>query len=104
MKDKHATTIRKVDERPTCSHYQKQGHKEAKCWVLHLELKPKWFKDRKGKQKAMVIVEDIGSDFEDETKIKIIGVKGKILLLMILTLVLHVLLLLKIMSVLRIEK
>ena len=40
-------------------------------------MKPKWFKDRKGKQTTMVIVEDLGSDSEDETKITIIGVKGK---------------------------
>ena len=46
-KGKHATTMRKGDERPTCSHCQDQGHKEAKCWVLHPELKPKWLKDRK---------------------------------------------------------
>jgi hypothetical protein len=40
-------------------------------------MKPKWFKDWKGKQTETVIVEDLGSDSEDETKITIIGVKGK---------------------------
>jgi hypothetical protein len=68
--------MKKGDERPTCSHCQKQGHEEAKCWKLHLEMKPKWFKDQKGKQTAMVIVEDLGSDSEDETKVTIVGVKG----------------------------
>ena len=34
-KCKHTTTMRKGDERPTCSHCQKQGNKEEKCWVLH---------------------------------------------------------------------
>ena len=69
--------MRKGEERPTCSHCQKQGHEQANCWVLHPELKPKWFKDRKGKQKATVIVEDLGLNFEDETKITIVGVKCK---------------------------
>ena len=36
----------------------------------------KWFKDKKGKKKATIIIEDLGSDFKDETKITIIGVKG----------------------------
>jgi hypothetical protein len=76
-KVKHAATMKKGDERPTCSHYQKQGHEEAKCWKLHPEMKPKWFKYWKGKQTSTVIVEDLGSDSEDETKITIIGVKGK---------------------------
>ena len=44
-KGKHASTMRKGDERPTCSHCQKQGHEEAKCCKLHPELKLKWFKD-----------------------------------------------------------
>ena len=76
-KGNYTTTVRKGDERPTCSHCQKLGHEEAKCWILHPELKPKWFKDRKGKQKSMVIAEDLRSDSKDETKITIIGVKGK---------------------------
>ena len=45
----------------------------------HPELKPKWFKDQKGNQKVTIIVEDLGSDSEDETKITIIGVKGKVI-------------------------
>ena len=69
--------MRKGGERPTCLHCQKQGQEGAKCWVLHPKLKPKWFKDQKGKQKAMMIFEDLGSDSEDETKISIVGVKGK---------------------------
>ena len=34
-------------------------------------------KDQKERQTATIIVEDLGSDSEDETKIAIIGVKGK---------------------------
>ena len=40
-------------------------------------MKPKWFKDKKEKQKGTVIVEDLGSDSKDGTKITIVGVKGK---------------------------
>ena len=76
-KGKHTTTMRKGDEWPTCLHCQKQGHEEAKCWLLHPELKLKWFKDQKDKQKTTVIVEDRGSDYDDETKITIVCVKGK---------------------------
>ena len=53
-KGKHTTIVRKHDEIYTCSHCQNQGN-----------------------QKDIVIVEDFGSDYEDETKIKIVGVKGK---------------------------
>jgi hypothetical protein len=69
--------MKKGDERPTCSHFQKQGHEEEKCWKLHDEMNPKWFKDWKGKQTTTVIIEDLGSDFKDETKITIVGAKGK---------------------------
>ena len=44
-KEKNATTVKKEEEKPTCSHCQKKRHEEAKCWKLHLEFKPKWFKD-----------------------------------------------------------
>ena len=40
-KEKHTTIVRKGDERPTCSHYEKQGNEETKCCLLHPELKPK---------------------------------------------------------------
>ena len=69
--------MRKGDTKLSCSHCQRDGHDAEHYWKLHLELKPKWFKDKKQKQKATMIVEDLGSDSEDETKISIIGVKGK---------------------------
>ena len=37
-KGKHATTMRKEEDRPTCSHFQKKGHEEATCWKLHLGM------------------------------------------------------------------
>ena len=76
-KGKHETTMKKGEERPTCLHCQKKQHGEEKCWVLHSKLKLKWFKDQKGKKKATIIIEDLGLDSKDETKIAIVGVKGK---------------------------
>ena len=38
-KEKKTTTTRK--ENPTCKDCKKVGHDEYRCWVLHLDLKPK---------------------------------------------------------------
>ena len=65
------------DEKPTCSHCHKKGHGKEKCWKLHPKLKPKWSKDRKGKKKSTTVVQDLGSDSDDETKISVVGLKGK---------------------------
>ena len=65
-------------EKPTCSDSQKKEHVDVKCWKLHLELKPKWLKmDHKGKKKTTTIVQDLGSDFDDETNILVVGLKCK---------------------------
>ena len=33
---KVATVMKEEDEKPICSHCQRKGHKETKCWKLHL--------------------------------------------------------------------
>jgi hypothetical protein len=77
-KEKKETIVRKEEgERPSCSHCGKKGHDDAKCWILHPELKLEWFKVPKGKQKATTIVQDLGSDSDDETKVTVVGLKGK---------------------------
>jgi hypothetical protein len=38
---------RRKDNRPTCSHCDKRGHKSAKCWILHPELAPEHTKQEK---------------------------------------------------------
>jgi hypothetical protein len=77
-KSKKTTTVKKDEEKnPTCSHCEKKGHDEKHCWKLHPELKPKWAQPRKGKKKTMTIVQDLGSDSEDETKVTTMGIKGK---------------------------
>jgi hypothetical protein len=37
-KSKKLTTVKKDEERPTCSHCKRKVHEEEKCWKLHLEL------------------------------------------------------------------
>ena len=76
-KTKSATVKKEEGENPTCSHYQRKGHKEEKCWKLHLEFKPKWFKDWKGKQKTIDVIQDLGSHSNDKTKITTMGWKVK---------------------------
>ena len=78
-KNKKTNTVNKDEEnQPTCSHCEKKGHDENNFWKLHLELKLKWAHPRKGKKKkAMTIVQDLGSDFEDETKVATMSIKGK---------------------------
>ena len=55
-KEKKTTTVKKEKEKPTCSHCQRKGHEEEKCWKLRSEIKPKWFRDQKGKQQTTTIV------------------------------------------------
>jgi hypothetical protein len=70
--------MKKDEERnPTCSHYEKKGHDEKHCWKLHPKLKPKWAHPRKGKNKTGTIMQDLGSNFEDQTKVTTMGIKGK---------------------------
>jgi hypothetical protein len=47
---------------------------------LHLEKRLKWFKERKGRKKVSIATRpiDLGSDSGDESKITIVGLKGKI--------------------------
>ena len=37
-KSKKIDTMKKEWDKPTCSHYKKKGHEEARCWKLHIEL------------------------------------------------------------------
>ena len=41
-KGKKVAIVKKEEgEKPTCSHCQKKGHADVKCWKLHPKLKPK---------------------------------------------------------------
>jgi len=65
-------------ERPTCSHCQRIGHDESKCWKLHPELKPKKFLKAKDERKAIAVVQqDLSLDSGDERKIIAMVMTGK---------------------------
>lgn len=76
-KQKKNVSIKKKWEKFVCKHCSKEGHDEAHCWKLRLELRPKKF-DNKGKHKKNAVVQqDLGSDSGDETKIAVTVTKGK---------------------------
>lgn len=76
-KGNKSATAKKEGERPTCSHFQRVGHDESKCWKLHLKLKPKKFLKKNGGMKSNVAIQqDLGSDSDDEKKIIVMGLIG----------------------------
>jgi hypothetical protein len=64
---------------PSCKHCKKEGHDEDRCWQLHPEKRPKWFKEKKGAQTVATTSKptDLGSDSGDESKISLVGMTGK---------------------------
>ncbi len=80
-KGKKTATIKKEGGKPTCSNCHK-GHDVSKCWKLHPELKPKWWKEKRNKDHddqaaTAAIIQDLGSDSGDEAKITAVGIQGK---------------------------
>jgi hypothetical protein len=71
-------TIR--EEKLSCKNCKKEGHDDDHCWKLHLEKRPKWFKEKKGRQTTPTTTRptDLGSDLGDESKITAGGLTGKI--------------------------
>ena len=53
---KRVATTKRIEARPSCIHYEKEGHDEKNCWKLHLELRPKR-NNRKEKQKTVTTVQ-----------------------------------------------
>jgi hypothetical protein len=47
---------------------------------LHPEKRPKWFKEKKGRQTVATTTgpTDLGSDSGDESKVSLVGMTGKI--------------------------
>jgi hypothetical protein len=75
FKGKKTNIVKK--EKPKCTHSKKEGHSEDRCWIHHQELKPAKF-GNKGKPKTTTIAQtDLGSDSRDETKVTVMGIKGK---------------------------
>ena len=74
-KEKKTTTMKK--EKPTCNHYNKEGHDEEHFWILHPELKPNKYANQGRKKTTTAIVQvDLGLDSDDETKIVAMGIQG----------------------------
>jgi hypothetical protein len=76
---KSANTVSKKEEKLTCKHCKKEGHDEDKCWQLHPDKRPKWFKGKKGTQTVAATTSkpiDLGSDSGDESKMTLIGMTG----------------------------
>jgi hypothetical protein len=70
--------VKKEGEKFTCKHCSKEGHDEDHCWKLHPKHRPKKFgNNNKAKSKTVVnVVQDLGSDSGDETKITTMGYQG----------------------------
>jgi hypothetical protein len=70
--------VKKEGEKFTCKHCSKDGHDEDHCWKLHLERRPKKFgNNNKGKSKTFAtVLQDLGSNSGDETKITAMGYQG----------------------------
>jgi hypothetical protein len=70
--------VKKEGEKFTCKHCSKDGHDEDHCWKLHPEHRPKKFgNNNKGKSKVVAtVLQDLGSDCGDETKITAMGYQG----------------------------
>jgi hypothetical protein len=73
-----ANAVSKKEGKPSCKNCKKEGHDEEKCWQLHPEKRPKWFKAKKGMQTVATTSKpiELGSDSGDE-KISLVGMTGK---------------------------
>jgi hypothetical protein len=77
---KKENSVARKEENPPCKHCKKEGHDEDRCWKLHPEKRPKWFKERKGRQTVVAATRptNLGSDSGDESKVSLVGLTGKI--------------------------
>jgi hypothetical protein len=77
---KKSNSVARTEEKPSCKHCKKEGHDGDRCWELHPEKRPKWFKENKGRKivAATTRPTDLGSDSGDESKVSLVGMIGKI--------------------------
>lgn len=73
-KEMKANTVNK--DKPSCSHWKKEGNDEAHCWFFHPELKPKKFGGNE-KKNVIAIQHDLGLESGNETTVTATGIKGK---------------------------
>lgn len=77
VEGKESKIATKEGERPTCTHCQRVGHDESKCWKLQPELKPKKFLKKKGEKKANAAIQQgLGFNFGDKRKITTMALIG----------------------------
>jgi hypothetical protein len=76
----NSNAVTRKEGKPSCKHCKKEGHDEDRCWQLHPEKRPNWFKEKKGMQTVATTTRptDLGSDSGDESKISLVGMTGKI--------------------------
>jgi hypothetical protein len=76
---KNANAVSKKEGNPYCKHCKKEVHDEDRCWQLHPEKRPKWFKEKKGMQTVATTSKPtyLGSDSGDESKISLVGMTSK---------------------------
>jgi hypothetical protein len=77
---KKENAVTRKEENPSCKHCKKERHDEDHCWKFHLEKRPKWFKEKKGKKIVATTTRptSLGSDLGDESKVSLVGMTGKI--------------------------
>lgn len=56
MTTQEGVVAKRTEERPSSTHYEKEGHDEENRWKLYLELRPKR-NDKKEKQKKVATVQ-----------------------------------------------
>jgi hypothetical protein len=76
---KNANALTKKEGKPSCKHCKKERHDEDRCWQLHPEKRPKWFKEKKRMKTVATTSKpiDLGSDLGDQSKISLVGMTGK---------------------------
>jgi hypothetical protein len=76
---RNENAMTKKEGKPSCKHCKKEVHDEDRCWQLHPEKRPKWFKEKKGMQTVAMTSKpiDLGSDSGDESNISLVGMTGK---------------------------
>jgi hypothetical protein len=61
------------EEKLSCKHCKKEGHDDDHCWKLHPEKRPKWFKERKGRQTVAAETRPTNLGYDSST----VGLTGK---------------------------
>jgi hypothetical protein len=77
---KNSNSVGRKEDKLSFKHCNKEGHDEDHCWKLHPEKRPKWFKEKKGRETVAATRQptNLGFDSSDESKVSLFGMIGKI--------------------------